>query len=192
MRCLHAGVASVAFAGVSSEANLGWLALSLEDWIAVAALHARFGVPIAAVCVPRRAAGQSSDLQCFNEYNRRYQELISRAPSDIRDPNFVLAGRPDRERIFQLAHAYFDLCFEQWHMHQRGVVTSKLWLFWKSGITAGFSRPAFQQAWTIIREEKRCHLKFLLFVDRLSLCCARKRAVGWLAMGDFLAGTRLN
>jgi hypothetical protein len=47
-------------------------------------------------------------------------------------------------------------------------------------------------AWTIIRAEKRFHPKFLLFVDRLSLCCARKRAVGWLATGDFLAGTRLN
>jgi hypothetical protein len=82
----------------------------------------------------------------FHRIQPPLSEVVSRAPSDIRDPKFELAGRSDRERLLQLAHAYLDLCFEQWHLYQRGLVTSKLWSFWKSGMTAGFSRPAFQQS----------------------------------------------
>jgi hypothetical protein len=155
----------------------------LEDWIAIAGVAGSVGGPIAAVCVPRRTAG--SDPQYFTEYNRRYQEVVSRAPSDIRDPKFQLAGRSDRERILRLAHAYFDLCFEQWHLYQRAWVTPKLWSFWKSGMTVGFSRPAFEQAWIIIRVEKRCDKKFLSFVDVFALGAPHEGAAVWRMAGKF-------
>jgi hypothetical protein len=163
-------VASIASATELLGTNLGPLSqLTLERWIAVAGVIAAISGTFAAVWTSRRTAVKNCDQQYFTEYNRRYQEVVSRAPSDIRDPKFELAGRSDRERILQLAHAYLDLCFEQWHLYQRGLVTSKLWSFWKSGMTVGFSRPAFQQAWIIIRAEKRCDKKFLSFVDGLAL-----------------------
>ena len=159
------------------RSHLRWLSqLSFENWIAVAGVAAAVGGTVVAVLVPRRAATRNSDRQYFIEYARRYQDLVSQAPPDIRDRNFEMAGRPDCERILQLANAYLDLCFEQWYLHQRGMITSELWSFWKSGMIAGFSRPAFQQAWIIVRADKKCDERFLLFVERsLSSGAARDR-----------------
>jgi hypothetical protein len=63
-------------------------------------------------------------------------------------------------------HAYLDMCFDQWYLHQRGLISSKLWSLWHSGMEAGFSRPALQQAWLIVRAEKKCDKDFLLFIER--------------------------
>jgi len=157
-----------------------WLAqLSSMPWIAVASAAPSASGAIIAAWVARRATRKSCDQQYFLEYARRYRELISQAPPDIRDPCFQLSKRSDRELILRLTHDYLDLCFEQWHLHQRGLITSKLWMFWKNAMIAGFSRPAFQQAWIMIRAEKRCDPEFLLFVERHAAKDSGERGAPW-------------
>jgi hypothetical protein len=149
-------------------AVLDWLAqLGFKDWIGAAGAVAAVCGTIVAIVLPRRTSRKQSDLQYFTEYARRYQDLASLAPQDMRDPNFSLVGRPDYDRILRVAHAYLDMCFEQWYLNQQGLISSKLWLMWKSGIEAGFSRPALQQAWNIVRVDRKCNNDFAAFVDRL-------------------------
>jgi hypothetical protein len=122
----------------------------------------------AAIVMPHRTARARNDRHYHTLYNRRYQELISQAPDDIRAPNFQLPGRQDYAAILRWAHAYCDMCFEQWSLREQGFVSAKLWSFWENGMTIGFARPALQQAWQVIRTDKRCDKDFLLFVERLS------------------------
>jgi hypothetical protein len=143
------------------------LQLVLKDCIAAAGVAATVAGIIAAVRVSRLKSRTHCDQQYFIEYSKRYQELISQAASDIRDPNFRLLGRQDYELVLRWTHAYFDMCFEQWFLGRQGYVSSRLWSLWREGMEVGFSRPAFQQAWRVMRVDKKCDKDFLLFVERL-------------------------
>jgi hypothetical protein len=139
----------------------------LKDCIAAAGVAATVAGIIAAVRVSRLKSRTNCDQQYFIEYCKRYQELVSQAAADIRDPNFRLLGRQDYDLVLRWTQTYFDMCFEQWFLGRQGYVSSRLWSLWREGMEAGFSRPAFQQAWRVMRVDKKCDKDFLLFVERL-------------------------
>jgi len=140
--------------------------LALKDCIAAAGVVATVAGIVAAVRVSRFKSRKHCDQQYFIEYSKRYQELVSQAPGDIRDPNFRLVGRQDYDLVLRFTHAYLDMCFEQWFLGRQGWVSARLWSLWRKGMESAFSRPAFQQAWRVMRVDKKCDKDFLLFVER--------------------------
>jgi len=62
--------------------------------------------------------------------------------------------------------AYFDLSFEKWYLARQREIDADIWRIWRSGITAALSKPAFQQAWAIVKRDARFGADFEGFVDQ--------------------------
>ena len=76
-------------------------------------------------------------------------------PEDINSKDFVLEGHGEYEKTMRHMRAYLDLCFEEWYLKQQKMIDSKPWELWKGGMETAFSKPAFKQAWEIIKKGHR-------------------------------------
>jgi hypothetical protein len=135
------------------------------DWIvAFAALAACAGVGI--VLIQLRSLARQARLQHFADYATRHQSIVLGLPEDLNAPGLALAERPDYERTMQRMRAYFDLSFEKWYLARRHQIDPDIWRIWKGGITATLAKPAFQQAWSIIKSDTKLDPDFEGFVDQ--------------------------
>lgn len=125
----------------------------VQNWIA--AFTALFTL-LGAVLVWRQLVGlnKQTRLQNFADYTKRYQEIVLNFPEDINDENFSLVGRPDYVKTMRYMRAYFDLCYEEWYLNKQGLIGSEFWCIWKGGIKTALSKPAFRQAWEVIKDSK--------------------------------------
>jgi hypothetical protein len=91
--------------------------------------------------------------QLYAEYTRRYRETTQRWGEEVNSPGFMLEAHPtqDRDRLLRAMREYFDLCFEEWHLQQLGLINQRVWADWSAGISTAMSRPAFRQAWQLVR-----------------------------------------
>lgn len=134
------------------------------DWIvAIAALAACTGVAV--VLVQVRCLARQVSLQHLADFTTRHQSLVAGLPEDIDAPGSTLEERPDYERTLQRMRAYFDLSFEKWYLARRRQIDPDIWGIWRRGITAALAKPAFQQAWAIIRPGAGFGADFEGFVD---------------------------
>src|SRR5262245_30436392 len=119
---------------------LSWLCdlvsgLKASDWIAiVAGLITLAGVVV--VFLQLRSLDQQSRLQNFGEYTRRYQDIVLNFPEDINSREFSLAARKGEEyaQVMRYMRAYYDLCFEEWYLHRKGLIEDDFWNVWLGGI----------------------------------------------------------
>jgi hypothetical protein len=107
-------------------------------------------------------------LQTFSEYTKRYQDIILHFPEQVNDDQFNIRDLPPEkyEATMRYMRAYFDLCFEEFWLHEKGFVDGEWWDMWKGGMTTAFSRPAFRDAWEIVRSSSKFGDEFLEFVNR--------------------------
>lgn len=92
-------------------------------------------------------------LQNYSDYTKRYQEIVLNFPEDINDKKFILNKvRPDYYKTMRYMRSYFDLCFEEWDLHRRKLIDDRAWDVWEGGIRTAMEKPAFQQAWKIVKE----------------------------------------
>lgn len=135
------------------------------EWIvAFAAFAACFGVLV--VLFQLRELTRQIKLQHLADYTTRHQSLLLGLPDDINAPGLALAERPDYDRTMQRMRAYFDLSFEKWYLASQHEIDPDIWRIWRGGITAALSKPAFQQAWCIIKGDSRFGADFEGFVDQ--------------------------
>lgn len=135
------------------------------DWIvAFAALAACFGVLV--VLFQLRELTRQIKLQHLADYTTRHQSLLLGFPDDINAADLPLTERPDYDRTMQRMRAYFDLSFEKWYLARQREIDADIWRIWRSGITAALSKPAFQQAWAIVKRDARFGADFEGFVDQ--------------------------
>jgi hypothetical protein len=123
---------------------------------------------VAGVAVVYRQLRQLSrqvELQHFSDYTKRYQDIVIKFPEDISSPEFVLAGRPDYNHSMRYLRAYFDLSFEEWYLHEKQFINEDTWALWRGGIETALSKPAFQQAWSIIKTDTRFGKDFEKFIE---------------------------
>ena len=108
-------------------------------------------------------------LQTFADYTKRYQSIILNLPEDINASDFVLNGdRSDYTKTMRYMRAYFDLCFEEWDLNRLKMIDTRHWSVWRGGIETALSKPAFKQAWEIIRKDTRFGREFESFVEGCS------------------------
>lgn len=112
-----------------------------------------------------RKLGEQINLQSFADYTKRYQEIILRFPEDINSSDFVLVGRDDYDVVMRNMRAYLDLSFEEWFLNGSELIDFEIWALWSGGILTALSKPAFQQAWSIVRKDTNFGSEFEAFID---------------------------
>ena len=148
-------------------AAVEWFVTDMKptDWIvAIAALAACAGVVV--VLIQVRCLARQARLQHFADYTTRHQGIVAELPADLDAPGLTLEERPDYARTMQRMRAYFDLSFEKWYLARQRQIDPDIWRIWKRGITATLAKPAFQQAWAIIKSDTNLDPDFEGFVDQ--------------------------
>ncbi len=112
-----------------------------------------------------RSLNQQTKLQNFTEYTRRYQQIVLNFPEDINAGDFLLNGRKDYDNVMRYMRTYYDLCFEEWYLHRQGLIGSDFWEIWDDGIKTALSKPAFQQAWQVMKADTNFGPVFSQFID---------------------------
>jgi hypothetical protein len=91
-------------------------------------------------------------LNHYSEYTKRYQEIMVHLPSNVGASQFVISKlkAAERERVLVYMRAYFDLCYEEWDLHESKLIELSSWKVWKDGIGKTMRKPAFREAWTYL------------------------------------------
>ena len=98
-------------------------------------------------------------LQHYVEYTGRYHSIAVQFPEDVNEPEFKLATRrKDYPQTIRAMHRYFDLCLEQWDLHRRGLIDQETWSVWSDLIVIAMAKPAFVQAWDVVRGTNRYYV----------------------------------
>ena len=63
--------------------------------------------------------------------------------------------------------AYFDLCFEEWDLHKKGLVDGRFWETWQEGMRTAMSKRAFRDAWSAVRLDSVFGRDFEVFIEGL-------------------------
>jgi hypothetical protein len=71
----------------------------------------------------------------------------------------------DYDKLMRKMRQYFDLCFEEWYLNSRGLLDSNFWYLWSGGMTTALSKPAFVDAWNIIKIHTVYGASFENFVE---------------------------
>lgn len=107
-------------------------------------------------------------LSSFAEYTKRYQEIILKLPSDYFTGGFSFDGlnAGKSEEIRRLTRVYFDLCSEEYFLHQEGYVPDKVWKEWESGIMANFSLEHIRAQWRSVEGTPGTYGEFSQYLGR--------------------------
>ena len=145
------------FSGLDSD-GIGNLISSSAAFVAILALF-----------LQSRSTRKQLKLQNFIEYTKRYQEIILHFPENINDSNFKLESLPTdevRDRTKRYMRAYFDLCFEEYILHQKKFIDKDLWSIWEGGMKTAFSKPAFLESWSLVKKDTCFGGAFVSFVEK--------------------------
>ena len=136
-------------------------ALDAGDWITL------IGVAIAASALWWQIRGLRRQLliQTFADYTKRYQEIILNFPENINEPNFDMSSQKDVDKTMRYMRAYFDLCWEEFYLHENKLIDEKVWSTWKDGMHFAFSKEAFRQAWVKIKKDTHYATQFVKLVE---------------------------
>lgn len=116
---------------------------------------------IALICQSRDTKNQIKlqtkqlKLQNYMEYTKRYQEIILNFPESVNEDSFKLdCFSPEiRDKTMRYMRVYFDLCFEEYDLYNKKMIDEDMWVTWEGGMKFAFSKPAFIQAWDIIKRD---------------------------------------
>ena len=124
-------------------------------------------VAIVGLIYQSHSTRKQAKLQNFIEYTKRYQEIILNFPENINEQSFSFDSmlREDKNKTMRYMRAYFDLCFEEFTLHEKGFIDNDLWSIWNGGMEEAFSKSAFKQGWKIIRNDTKFGSDFVAFVE---------------------------
>ncbi len=106
-------------------------------------------------------------LNFFADYTKRYQEITLNFPENINEDNFKLENleKSVKDKTLRYMRAYFDLCSEEYYLWKKKNIDDDTWKEWETGIRFAFSKPAFRQAWDVLRLDTIYYGEFTIFVN---------------------------
>jgi len=106
-------------------------------------------------------------LQNYIEYTKRYQDIIINFPEDINEPSFDMQAldQGTYDKTMRYMRVYFDLCFEEYYLHQEKLIDDNIWSTWEGGMIFAFSKSAFKQAWQKIKTDTEYNDSFNAMVE---------------------------
>jgi hypothetical protein len=130
-------------------------------------------IAVIALVVQNRAAAKQVRLQNFIEYTKRYQDIILNFPETINESTFMLDTLSEdvRAKTMRYMRACFDLCYEEFVLHEKKFIYDEFWEIWKDGMKAAFGKHAFKEAWQKISKDTSFSSQFVDFVKRQMVGC---------------------
>ena len=103
----------------------------------------------------------------FSEYTKRYQEIIIHFPENINEDSFSYESLDDdiEVKTMRYMRVYFDLCSEEFFLHQNKYIYDKVWKEWEEGMSFAFNKTAFRIAWERISRQSTFYKDFKKFVN---------------------------
>lgn len=95
----------------------------------------------------------------YAEYTRRYQDIILAMPDAVFEGTAIADGA-----TLKYMQLYFDLCSEEYHLHQNGLVPDNVWDNWKEGMEITTHIELYKKAWDKIKGTY--NEDFYLFMER--------------------------
>lgn len=144
----------------------------MSDWIqSIGLFFALIGLIITILNNKKQIVALNDQLKLnfFSEYTKRYQDILLNLPLDIYHNDFSFSELPEDVRNITLKYmrAYFDLCSEELDLYNAKHIHERIWVNWKEGIEASFSKKAFIDAWDIIKLETIYYPAFSKWIDEL-------------------------
>lgn len=149
--------------------------MQASEWIAIGGVIVSL-ITLWILWMQMRKLNTQLMIQQFSDYTKRYQDIILHFPENINVQSFVLANCKTYDETMRYMRAYFDLCYEEWYLHTRKLIDKKIWGTWNSGIVTAMSKPAFSQAWAVIKKDTIYGGKFEQFIEGIVSCNSAKHA----------------
>ena len=141
--------------------------VTTAEWIQIGGIAIGL-LAVGSVLLQIRTMNKQLRLQLYADYTKRYQNITLNFPEDINARDFSFTGRADYNQTMRNMRVYFDLCYEEWHLHhEMDLLPEELWQSWEPGIETALSKPAFQQAWVIVKDSSGYGDGFENFMDSL-------------------------
>ncbi len=111
---------------------------------------------------------EQTKLDFFADYTKRYQDIIWHLPSSIYDDDFSLSSLDikEREHIKKAILLYFDLCSEEYYLHENKKIDDAVWAEWEEGIMFNMSKPAFNGIWKKKLSNSSYYTKFKEYLNQ--------------------------
>lgn len=78
----------------------------------------------------------------FAEYTRRYQDIILHMPDEVFEGTAKVDGA-----TLKYMQLYYDLCSEEYHLHENGLVPDDVWDNWKEGMEITTHIELYKKSW---------------------------------------------
>jgi len=98
-----------------------------------------------------------TQMSFFAEYTKRYQEIVLNIPEDLDDEKKL-----NNEDVKRYLRVYFDLCSEEYFLHEEKYIKENVWKEWKEGMQVAFNKKAIRKYW---QERKTPYKGFNKFVE---------------------------
>lgn len=95
----------------------------------------------------------------FAEYTKRYHDIILHMPDEVFEGSAKAEGA-----TLKYMQLYFDLCSEEYHLHEKGLVPDGVWNNWKEGMEITTHVELYKRSWDRIKGNY--NKDFYLFMER--------------------------
>lgn len=104
----------------------------------------------------------------FTEFTKRYQNISLHFPENINEDTFRYEKleKNIRDKTMRYMRVYFDLCSEEFFLHEKKYLDEDVWNEWKEGMKVAFNKKAFKDAWEKVTNESEFYVKFKDFVNK--------------------------
>lgn len=95
----------------------------------------------------------------FAEYTKRYHDIILHMPDEVYEGSAKAEGA-----TLKYMQLYFDLCSEEYHLHENGLVPDDVWNNWMEGMEITTNVELYKKPWDLITGNY--NKDFYLFMER--------------------------
>lgn len=120
------------------------------DWTAFGSIATALAVLVAAWQLRRGTSQARTNFE--DDLSREYRELARNIPVKVHLGEELAPH--EFEQAFPRLHQYFDLTNEQIFLRMNDRVSKATWVNWLDGIKSNLERPAFAQAWALVKDAK--------------------------------------
>lgn len=139
--------------------------MDIADYIALGAVF----VALIALIRQMYLHDKQSKIHTYLTYTQRYQEIAIHLPIGVEADGFSLEkySTDEKEEILRWLRAYFDMCSEEFYLHDNELVDEQVWCLWEAGIVDSLKKPAFVKSWGLIQSNKYFHNKFATYIENI-------------------------
>ncbi|MBQ6046207.1 MAG: hypothetical protein IJL38_01110 [Bacteroidales bacterium] len=95
-------------------------------------------VSIVSLVCSKQAAKKSLQMNIFNEFTRRYQEI-------------TMGLMSDHQNEVKYQRLYIDLCSEEYYLNKKDCLPKEVWKMWLEGMIIAVKVDSLKTAWTQYR-----------------------------------------